>query len=399
MTKRTHVLIPIIIVAFIVVIVGVLSVPTDVNLELVEEKPIHADIEFRVAFIGDQGLGPDAITVLNLIKDEGAQMVLHQGDFDYADNPDAWDGMISDVLGSDFPYFASIGNHDVIELSGYQEKLYDRLEKNPDVVCNGDLGVKSSCTYKGLFFILAAPGLVGSDYDSFIEKQLSDNDSTWKVCSWHHDYRHMIDLDLKVWYTGVEGFEYFDKNTGWEVYENCKNAGAIIANAHMHNYHRTQTLINIENQNVDPEWSEPNKLRVDEGATFAFISGLGGKSSNPGVYPGALFCIFNVGEQPNKAYCYFKNIGGKHISGKNIDGNIYDGKNIDGKIIDKFTITSFLGSNTDNTNFTYVDMSGWDLTDYDFSNKVIVDTNLSNAVLTGADLSNVVFFSNDTNRI
>ena len=321
MAKRTRVLIPIIIAVFIVVIAGVLSVPTvptvptDVNLELVEEKPIHADTEFRVAFIGDQGLGPDAITVLNLIKDEGAQIVLHQGDFDYVDNPDAWDKQISDVLGSDFPYFASIGNHDVIELSGYQEKLYDRLEKNPDVVCNGDLGVKSSCTYKGLFFILAAPGLVGSDHDSFIEKQLSDNDSTWKVCSWHHDYRHMIDLDLKVWYTGVEGFEYFDKNTGWEVYENCKNAGAIIANGHMHTYHRTQTLINIENQDVDPEWSEPNKLRVDEGATFAFISGLGGDTIRtfdkyydwstgyvPGIGSsyGALFALLMLEDNPTR---------------------------------------------------------------------------------------------------
>ena len=368
MAKRTRVLIPIIIAVFIVVIAGVLSVPTvptDVNLELVEEKPIHADTEFRVAFIGDQGLGPDAITVLNLIKDEGAQIVLHQGDFDYVDNPDAWDKQISDVLGSDFPYFASIGNHDMIELSGYQEKLYDRLEKNPDVVCNGDIGVKSSCTYKGLFFILAAPGLVGSDHDSFIEKQLSDNDSTWKVCSWHHDYQSLVDLDQKVWYTGptgtprggIEKFEDIQTYTGWEVYENCTNAGAIIANGHMHTYHRTQTLINIENQNVDPEWSEPNKLRVDEGATFAFISGLGGKSTFSEIheYPGALFCIFNVGEQPNKAYCYFKNI--------------------DGKIIDKFTITSFLGSNTDNANFTYADMSGWDLTGYDFSNNVIVDTN------------------------
>ena len=63
--------------------------------------------------IGDQGLGPNAIAVLELIKDEGARMVLHQGDFDYEDDPDKWDKQISDVLGSDFPYFASIGNHDV----------------------------------------------------------------------------------------------------------------------------------------------------------------------------------------------------------------------------------------------------------------------------------------------
>ncbi len=39
-------------------------------------------------------------------------MVLHQGDFDYKDDPDAWDQRINLVLGPDFPYFASIGNHD-----------------------------------------------------------------------------------------------------------------------------------------------------------------------------------------------------------------------------------------------------------------------------------------------
>ena len=78
---------------------------------------------------------------------------------------------------------------------------------------------------------------------------------------------------------------------------------------------------------------------------------------------GALFCTFNAGGQPNKAYCYFKNI--------------------DGRIIDEFTITSFLGTYPKNTNLIDVDMSGLDLTGHDFSNKVIIDTNLSNAVLVG----------------
>ena len=129
-----------------------------------------------MAFIGDQGYNPQAIAVLNLIKDEGAQMVLHQGDFDYNDvtiygsDPDAWDKMISDVLGDDFPYFASVGYHDESQWNGYQQKLYDRLKKNPDAECIGDLGVKSSCTYKGLFFILVSPDLKGSGHSSFIEK-------------------------------------------------------------------------------------------------------------------------------------------------------------------------------------------------------------------------------------
>ena len=78
---------------------------------IVEEKLIQTEPNLRVAFIGDQGITPSSIAVLNMIKDEGAQMVLHQGDLyyeiDYRDtvDPDAWDKMITDVLGNDFPYF------------------------------------------------------------------------------------------------------------------------------------------------------------------------------------------------------------------------------------------------------------------------------------------------------
>jgi len=345
-----------------------------------------------VAFIADQGNTAESIAVLNLIKHEGAQMVLHQGDFDYYDNPDAWDRTISNVLGDNFPYFASIGHHDMKAWNGYQEKLYDRLKKNPDAKCIGDLGIKSSCTYKGLFFLLMAPGdyTNDSDYDSFIKKQLNDNDFYWNVCSWHND--------MYVMQTETEPNE-----TGFEVYESCKNGGAIIANAHWHFYARSNTLINIENQIADPEWPESNKLRVEKGATFIFISGLGGNSVAPmteidsldpsirilegsthKVYDewpinyaadqdatyGALFCTFNPGGQLNKAYCYFKNINGV--------------------IIDAFTITSFLGSYYDDTNPIDVDMSGKDLTGNDLSNIVITDTNLSNAILVDADLSNTI---------
>ena len=363
----------ILVIVALIVIAGIVSILIFPHEEAVIQKQTQSVPELRVAFIADQGLGPNAIAVLNLIKDEGAQMVLHQGDFDYKDDPDAWDKQISDVLGDDFLYFASIGHHDMNVLSGYQEKLYDRLKKNPDAVCNGDLGVKSSCTYQGLFFILIAPGdyTNNSDYDSFIEKQLNDNNSNWRICSWHNDM-NTLQTEVKL------------NETGWEVYESCKNGGAIIANAHMHFYARSTTLTDIENQIVDPAWSEPNKLRVMDGATFTFISGLGGMpisgqvydewpinySSDQGATYGALFCTFNAGGQPNKAYCYFKNI--------------------DGRIIDEFTITSFLGTYHDSTNLIDVDMSGRDLTGDDLSNTVIIDSNLSNAILIGADLSNAV---------
>jgi hypothetical protein len=107
--------------------------------------------------------------------------------------------------------------------------------------------------------------------------------------------------------------------TGWEVYEECRIAGAIIATGHEHSYERTRTLTSIQNQIVDPEWPEANNVRVGEGSSFVFVSGLGGASirnqdrcspftfpygcngewasiytSDQGANSGALFCSFNV---------------------------------------------------------------------------------------------------------
>ena len=375
---------------------------------IVEEKQVQPVAEFRVAFIGDQGHLPSSFAVLELIKDEDAEMVLHQGDLDYDDDPDKWDRMITNVLGDDFPYFATVGEHDIKAWNegsiwdGYQDKLYDRLKKNPEITCVGDLGVKSACTYKGLFFILVSPAAKGSGHDSFIENQLNDNNSIWSICSWAKNMNKM-QMGNKP-----------DK-TGWEVYNACKNGGAIIATGHEHSYHRTKTLIDIENQIVDPQWPKPDNLRVKEGSTFVFVSGLGGYSIRdqdrclPISYPygcnhewasiytsdqdanfGALFCVFNAGGQSNKAYCYFKNI--------------------DGEIVDEFSVTSFVNVDTtktstaktelperdsvmvdlSKTNLRGADLSGVNLVGVDLSGKDLTYANLSGQDLSGHDLTNTI---------
>lgn len=292
---------------------------------------------FKVAFIADQGMGDWSVKVLELIKKEGTNMVLHQGDFDYNDDPEGWDNQINNVLGKDFPYFASIGNHDVNAWQKYQQKLLERLDRIPEINCHGDLGVKSSCKYHGLFFILSGVGLLGNEHDNFIQYELDYDDSIWRICSWH--------LNMKEMQVGSKK----DK-TGWEVYEECNKGGAIIATGHDHSYARTKTLISMENQIIDPEWPEPNHLRVKAGSTFVVISGLGGYTtihsqerclpisypygckgewvsiytSENQSFPGALFCIFHVDGKPNNAKCYFKDINGN--------------------ILDEFQITSFLGN-------------------------------------------------------
>ena len=125
---------------------------------------------------------------------------------------------------------------------------------------------------------------------------------------------------------------------GWGVYEACREQGAIIATGHEHSYSRTATLLNMQDQIVSPDWPEPDVVGVGPGETFAFVSGLGGRSIRyqsrclPTTYPygcngvwasiystsqsaqyGALFIVFNIGGDPYKAHAYFKNISGQII--------------------------------------------------------------------------------------
>jgi hypothetical protein len=113
-----------------------------------------------VAFFGDQGLTPAAKSVLQLIKAEGANLAVHVGDFDYANRPDLWEGQINSILGTNFPYLGVVGNHDTLAWlgpSGYRQRLINRAART-GISCTGDMGVKATCTYQGLTFILSGVG-------------------------------------------------------------------------------------------------------------------------------------------------------------------------------------------------------------------------------------------------
>ena len=269
--------------------------------------------EITVAFIADQGSGSDARNVLLMIKDR-ADMVMHQGDFDYGSDPDGWDEMITNILGLDFPYFASVGNHDTSAWSGsggYQAKLQARLDRIPDASCSGELGVKSACTYKGLFFILSGVGTVStSGTTAYITDQLAQTNATWRICSWHKNQKLM---------------QVGGKSTsvGWGPYEACRQGGAIVATGHEHSYSRTHLMDNFETQSIA---STSNTLVIEKGRSFAFVSGLGGQSirdqelsgdwwasiytSTQGANDGALFCTFFANGDPNRASCYFEDVDG-----------------------------------------------------------------------------------------
>jgi hypothetical protein len=279
--------------------------------------------DLTIAFIGDQDVGADAEAVLQLIIAQGSDAVVHSGDLGYEAGPPAWEAQIDAFLGPDFPYFASVGNHDDdwYGPNGYQVRLAARMLRL-GIEWQGDLGVQSSLRWNGVFIVLTAPDVVGDGdgfHDLYIRDQLAADDSIWSISSWHRNMRLMQVGDKS-------------DDTGWGVYEQSRRGGAIVATAHEHSYSRTHQMSSFETQQVASFSSsfalaedDPN-TPVDEGRSFAFVSGLGGRSIRDqeldgewwaSIYTdtqnanfGALFGVFAYGGDPHLARFYFKDIDG-----------------------------------------------------------------------------------------
>src|SRR5262245_23885838 len=283
--------------------------------------------EVKIAFFGDQGTGADAESVLELVAHEGADAVVHMGDFDYGGDPQGWEAQIDAILGPEFPYFASAGNHDENDYygpRGYQEILAARLTRL-GIPWEGDTAVQSSPNLRDIFLLLTAPGSYGNGdqlYAPFIRDALAADDSDWSISAWNKNMQRMQ--------VGGKGDE-----TGWGVYEESRRGGAIVATAHEHSYSRTHLLADVDLQLV-ASTDEPLLLAADdpatpddEGRTFVFVSGLGGESirdqerggpwwasvytSHQRAPPGALFGVFNHRGDPHLARFYFKNVAGEII--------------------------------------------------------------------------------------
>jgi hypothetical protein len=287
------------------------------------EQPGAVPASVTIAFIGDQGWepagqfeGPRA--VLSLIEAEGADAVVHLGDFDYSNDPAAWEQQIDDILGAAFPYFAAVGNHDDAAwdgADGYQARMERRLDRL-GIPWEGDLGVMATLEYRGIRLLFGAPGIFGSDptlYAEYFADRLAVGGVTWAVCGWHKNQRMMQ--------VGGKGDE-----TGWEVYERCREGGAIIGTAHEHSYSRTHLLADVESRSIE---STADTLTMRRGASFVFVSGLGGQSirdqeldgewwasaytTNQGAAYGALFGVFHAAGRADLAHFYFKDIEGRIV--------------------------------------------------------------------------------------
>lgn len=280
------------------------------------EVPGATPPNLKVAFIGDTAAGKDFKAVLALVKREKAELVLVQGDVEYGgDKASDWlpviDGEL-DTATTKIPYFVSRGNHDDDwdAKNGLGPALKTRLAKWQIPTEHADPTAGNySVVYKGLKMVFVDESETSPTRADYVKQRLENDKQIWKICSWHKNMR-----DSNV---GPKGNEM-----GWQIYENSRAAGAIVAQGHSHTYSRSKTLTNDAALTVDATCSDPFALCVGPGKHFFFDSSLGGvglralENTNKAHWAttyaadfGALFIEFHVDGDPRKAKGYFKNVG------------------------------------------------------------------------------------------
>eukprot|EP01125_Pyxidicula_operculata_P013425 TRINITY_DN4453_c0_g1_i1.p1 TRINITY_DN4453_c0_g1~~TRINITY_DN4453_c0_g1_i1.p1 ORF type:complete len:853 (+),score=184.51 TRINITY_DN4453_c0_g1_i1:53-2560(+) len=277
-----------------------------------EDMPVN----LTLAFYGDQGVDDNVlngrrIQYMKLLKEEeGVSAIFHAGDFDYNNNPTLWDDRITMALGSDFPYFSTIGNHDQPQWLNYRKKIHDRWNKF-GAKCYGDVGRDNICSFKGFTFVLSGVGTSSTWETSLIEKGFNYFGGLWRMCMWHKN-QHILQVGEK------------SDEVGWDPYNACKDAGAFIINGHEHSYCRSKTISSYKPESPDFIDGSGEELVTRSGESWLAVAGTAGMdirpcSGNLRYNPwwssvlcspdftdmGALICKFNLNGVKNRAYCYF----------------------------------------------------------------------------------------------
>jgi len=287
---------------------------------------IETEPNLRVAFIGDTASGADFRAVLKLIRDEGAKLVLIQGDLTYSgERPKDWFPVIDNAINKatpgstatvTIPYFVSQGNHDQFwdETGPLLQKRLTEWQITP--AHNDPPKRNYAISYKGLEIVFVAEGETSNPTRAdYIKQRLEGDKHVWRICSWHKNMRSTNVADK-------------EDEMPWATYDTCRAFGAIVAQGHSHTYSRTKTMTAGKALTVDANCKDPLSLCVGPGRHFIFDSSLGGRDTRDldatwrvaphfartftGAF-GALFIDFNVDGNPKKARGYFKTVAGAVI--------------------------------------------------------------------------------------
>jgi Calcineurin-like phosphoesterase len=241
------------------------------------------------AALGDQSVSTAAEDVLrSVVRQFGAEFLLHAGDMAYdGASVSEWDAQTSDVLGDDFPVYAAAGNHDESRWQGFAHAITTRLRRSPAPgeakdsddgdesmaadFCEGATGFASVCASHGILVVSTVPGVMcedNFDHADFVASALSKYASSrfpWRICLFHKNQAKMQRGDK-------------ENEVGWEVYEACREHGALIVTGHDHGYARTLPItkfqddvqfLDVKNNNNSSSATTGN----NNNNTFALASG------------------------------------------------------------------------------------------------------------------------------
>jgi hypothetical protein len=282
--------------------------------------------DLKIAFIGDSGASATFEQVLELVRAERADAVVHLGDAVYGEETSEqfW-AVVDRVLGHDFPYFLAQGNHDDWQWPALALHARGHARRGgAEITADSATDPRFALVFKGVSFVFLGHE-VNDDDPRYVIERFSRDSHAWKICAWH---KNQEALQL-----GGKGDQM-----GWGVYESCRQMGAIIQTGHEHSYQRTRTLTSTILQTVDRACGDANKVCVRPGAVPVFVSGLGGRSireqrrclptsfpygckgewafaytASQGARFGALFITFNRGGGPKKAHGIFKTTLGQVV--------------------------------------------------------------------------------------
>ena len=289
----------------------------------------------KLAIMADAGLNEASLQVLRLVKKEGADAVLHQGDLDYVGKADAFFARVDAELGPTFPYFILPGNYEskrgkgrTVAWEPYFAMYRERMKRYRDTRCAVFSSRVSACAFRDTFsFVTSAIGVNASRltldlrelhaaqrllWNSMPESSgangaprsaaattatatatttttftRAEGGPTFRFCAWH--------LPLQPFQIGFrEGVPWMSSPQLTAAYESCRVAGAGVLTGHEHYYVRSHTITryaaNASNIRYEIStalvsgtiWgansSRAEVITLAPGSGFALVSGLGGHS-------------------------------------------------------------------------------------------------------------------------
>jgi len=266
---------------------------------------------FTIAFVSDTETLNRWDDVLEFIAGEGAQMMLHMGDYAEGINPEIMEpatlyNLISEpvlnadgsptgefncdgplegircILGPEFPVLgAAVGKELPPELEDYFFTHLQQIEQQGGVWGGcirdgepGEPGVRMEGCQSGDEFETAR----AADYwvrwngitmvfqnmmadPTWVPSVLEEDPNIWKLCLWHGNH-----TDFQTGSKGA-GYDGRDHSLPYEMYKNCADQGALIINGNEHVYSRTCVMEDIGNTKNGP-LANPNRVNRKPGTAL-----------------------------------------------------------------------------------------------------------------------------------